>query len=170
MTGTRGPDTLVLDANGIIGTGKAGIFPLVRHLAARALIPVLVIREVTDTVSRAPLEQALTDWLSPLDPSGDSLALIPSSSSEPDRHVLALALDHMPCVVVSGDRGLANRAQRLGIDCIDAPTVVRVLAEEGIIPAAKPHLDRMKEQGFGIPDMLYQEILASLGEGPAEPP
>lgn len=164
MTETDAPDTLVLDANGIIGTAKAGLLPLVRHLAAVVIVPTSVAAEVTDAVSRTALGEALADWLSAQDPTGASLALVPPLSSEPDRHVIALALDHPPALILSGDQAVVNRAEALGIGAIDAPTVVQVLAEAGLIAAARPHLDRMRDQGFGIPDELYQEILASVGE------
>jgi predicted nucleic acid-binding protein len=39
-----------------------------------------------------------------------------------------------------------------------------LLARAGIIPAAKPHLDQMIAQGFGVPAELYTSILHSLGE------
>jgi len=160
----REMNALVLDANGISGTAKAGVLPLVRHLASLALVPGLVVPEVTDAVSRAALPEALADWLCARDPTSDSLASIPPPGSLADRHVLALALDYRPCLIVSGGRAVVNQAERLGVGSIDAPTVVQVLAEAGLIPAARPHLDRMRAHGFGIPDDLYREIRSSLGE------
>jgi predicted nucleic acid-binding protein len=92
------------------------------------------------------------------------MELVPSLRRAADRSTLALALDHQPCVVVTGDRAMIRKAKQLSIVTMTAPDVVRLLAEEKLITSARPHLDQMRQQEFGIPEALYQSILRSLGE------
>jgi hypothetical protein len=59
------------------------------------------------------------------------------------------------------------------LETVSAPRVVQILTEAKLIASARDALDRMRLQGFGIPDWLYLEILAELGEAegaPTNPP
>ena len=158
-------ESAILDANGIIGLAKRGCLALLPRLFSSAFVPVLVIDEITDAVSADELRAALANWLVAESPTSQSMQAVPQMRSEADRSVLALALDHFPCFVITGDRALRNRAARLQSTAISAPRIVQLLAESGLIAAAKPHLDRMMASGFGIPQVLYDAILGELGEG-----
>lgn len=164
MIGLPATQTGILDANGIIGLAKGGCFSLVPHVFAEVFIPLLVVQEITDPLSKAELDLALRSWLTEAAPASGSLQQVPPLGSEADRHVLALALGHQPCVIVTGDRGLINKAKQLQVRTIDAPRVVQLLAETKLIPAAKPYLDQMSQRGFGIPQEMYKAILNTLGE------
>ena len=154
----------ILDANGIIGLAKGGCFSLVQNVFAEVFVPSLVTPEITDPISKEALEQALGSWLKEEAPTLSSQRQAPPLKSEADRQVIALALDHRPCVIVTGDQRLSNKAKQLQIATISAPRVVQLLAEAKLIQAAKPHLDQMRQFGFGIPQRLYEEILRRLGE------
>lgn len=154
----------ILDANGIIGLAKSGCFSFTQNVFAEVFVPSLVVQEITDTLSKDELEQALGSWLTEEAPTLSSLQQAPLLKSEADRHVLGLALDHRPCVIVTGDRGLSNRAKQFQIAAISAPRVVQLLAEAKLIKVAKPHLDQMRQLEFGIPQRLYEEILRGLDE------
>jgi predicted nucleic acid-binding protein len=154
----------ILDANGIIGLAKSGCFSLTQIVFAEVFVPSLVVQEITDPLSKNELEQALVNWLKEEAPTLSSLQQVPLLRSEADRHVLGLALDHRPCVIVTGDRGLSNKAKQFQIATISAPRIVQLLAEAKFIKAAKPHLDQMRQLKFGIPQRLYEEILRGLSE------
>jgi len=154
----------ILDANGIIGLAKGGCFLLIPQTFSIVYVRSLVTGEITDPVSRAEREAALGGWLREETPTAESLRRIPPHKSEADRHVLALAIEHRPGVIVTGDRGLESKARALQIATINAPSVVQLLALAGLIPAAQPHLDQMRLQGFGIAQPLYQAILRTPGE------
>lgn len=85
-------------------------------------------------------------------------------NKEADRHVLALAIERSPSILITGDRRLANKAEVFGIVCLIPPRIVQMLAEAGVVPAARPHLDQMRQIGFGIPDEVYDDILRTLEE------
>lgn len=154
----------ILDANGIIGLAKSGCFSFIQNVFTKVFVPSSVVQEVTDPLSKNELEQALGIWLAEELPTLSSLQQVPLLRSEADRHVLGLALDHRPCVIVTGDRGLSNKAKPFQIATISAPRIVQLLAEDKLIKAAKPHLDQMRQLEFGIPQRLYEEILRGLDE------
>jgi predicted nucleic acid-binding protein len=89
-------------------------------------------------------------------------------NKEADRHVLALAIDRQvsipDCFLITGDEKLRRHALRFGIGSVDAPHLIQLLAEAGLIMAAKPHLDQMRLRGYGITQEIYEEILLRLGE------
>lgn len=124
----------ILDANGIIGLAKSGCFPLLPRLFQRVLVPRAVVAEVTDALSKTELTAALEVWLFQTDPSEVSLQRLPSMKSETDRHLLALALEHRPVLIVTVDRGLARRARQHGVETISAPRVVSCSRKPGLFP------------------------------------
>lgn len=154
----------VLDANGVIGLAKADVFPLIERLFQVVFVPAAVVTEVTDPLSQAALQAALLTWLAAGIPTPVALQQVPLLTSEADRHVLALVVDHPPAVIITGDRGLSYRAKQAGLATISAPRIIELLAVGGLIAAARPHLDQMMSWGFGITSELYAGILRSLGE------
>jgi predicted nucleic acid-binding protein len=108
----------ILDANGIIGLAKAGCFSLTQNVFAEVFVPSLVVSEITDPLSKRELEQALGSWLKEETPTLSSQEQVPPLKSEADRQVIGLALDHRPCVIVTGDLGLSKKAKRLQITTI----------------------------------------------------
>lgn len=158
----------VLDSNGIIGLAKADCFPLLQHLFTETCVPSAVVAEVTDQLSKNVLRTALGKWLTELITSADALRQTSFVNQEADRHVLALAIDRQAsipdCFLITGDEKLRRYALRFGIASVDAPHLIQLLAEGGFITEAKPHLDQMRQLGYGITQEVYEEILRLLGE------
>jgi predicted nucleic acid-binding protein len=163
MTASSATLAGILDANGVIGLSKCGCLSLVPHLFRAVFIPSLVAAAITDPISRAALSAARQSWLVEAHPAPQSLQHAPPLRSEADRQVLAAALEHLPCVIVTGDRALTNSAKQLHPATISAPRVIQLLAEAQLIPAARPHLDQMRASEFGIRQELYETILRELG-------
>jgi predicted nucleic acid-binding protein len=158
----------VLDSNGIIGLAKADCFQLLQHLFPEICVPRAVVAEITDQLSQNELQSALGKWLTELLPSADALRQVAFVNQNADRHVLALAIDRQAsipdCYLITGDEKLRRRALRFGIGSVDAPHLIQLLAEAGLIRAAKPHLDQMRLRGYGITQEIYEEILRQMGE------
>lgn len=162
------PTIAVLDANGIIGLAKADCFPLLPHLFAEVCVPAVVVAEITDALSQTALQNALGKWVLEMQPSTTALGQAAFIKQEADRHVLALALDRQittpHCFLITGDEALRRRAQRFALAAVDAPHLIQLFAEARLITAAKPHLDLMRQRGFGITPQVYDDILRQLGE------
>ena len=154
----------VLDANGIIGLAKAGCLALTPDLFSPVYVPPSVVKEIADPQSAAQLNEALADWLSERTPAIDALQRVPALRSTADRDVLALAVEFSGSILITSDRRLASRATDLGVASVGAPATVQLMVEAGLLPAAKPVLDRMIAAGFGISEALYRNILKNLSE------
>lgn len=162
------PTSAVLDSNGIIGLAKGDCFPLLLHLFTEICVPPSVVAEITDPISQTALQNGLGKWVTEIYPSASALAQAAFIKQEADRHVLALALDRHASVpdtfLITGDEKLRRRAQKFGLASVDAPHIIQLFAEAKLITAARPHLDHMRQQGFGITQQVYEEILRQLGE------
>jgi predicted nucleic acid-binding protein len=65
---------------------------------------------------------------------------------------------------ITDDGKLAREARRCGFACLGAPEVVLLLKRRALIDAVRPILDRMRQQGFGIAEAVYQQTLQVAGE------
>ncbi|MCC6444136.1 MAG: hypothetical protein IT210_11870 [Armatimonadetes bacterium] len=154
----------VLDANAIIGLAKSESLALTPHLVAECAISPGAAGEVQDALSRTALRDALASWLRLRTPRPEFLDRLPAFPSPADREVLALSLQMRPCVLVTGDLWLSRRAAERSVPVLPAPALIQWFAVVGLIDRARPYLDRMIAQGFGIDPLLYGAILSTLGE------
>jgi predicted nucleic acid-binding protein len=87
-------------------------------------------------------------------------------ASTADREVLAVALERGVNHILSGDRAVRRETIRHNLTCLATSQVVVLLKLQGEIPAARPVLDQMRQQGFGIGGTDYQQALQAAGEQP----
>lgn len=157
----------VLDTNGIIGLAKGECLTLVRHLFRVVYVPPLVVQEVKELFVQAALQQALADWLKEETPTPTARQQVEAVvRTEADRQVIALAIDHQPAYLLTGDVALQKKARQFGILSIDAPHLVQLMVEAKLLEKAKPCLDLMQQRNFGIHEPIYRSILLALGEQP----
>jgi predicted nucleic acid-binding protein len=170
--GCRTPVSLltgVLDTNVIVGLAKGGVFHLLALVYSPLYVPTAVKQEVLARGQGSPgapeLLQALGGWLTEitLNPS----TLLPFSAilrSDADAGVIAVALEKATDHVLSSDRGLYREAVRAGLACVAATEVVLLFKRLGLLAAVKPILDQMRQEGFGIDDVVYDSTLQAAGE------
>jgi predicted nucleic acid-binding protein len=160
--------TGVLDASGTIGLAKGGVFDWIVCLYAPLYVPAAVCLEVIGQgggrAGSVELTQALGGWVTEVAPTPTALQQFATLHSRADREVLALALDYRADHILSDDDLLCRKAQHHGLACPGTPLVVVLLKRKGEIPAVKPVLDQMRQKGFGIADLLYQQALQAAGE------
>jgi predicted nucleic acid-binding protein len=160
--------TGVLDANIIVGLAKGDVFELLGSLYSTLYVP----RSVTEEVIRQgrgragenELTQAVGTWITEVTPDPGTLALFSALRASADQEVLAVAHDRAVDHILSGDERLHREAARRGWTCLRPTQVVLLLKQEGLIPAVKPILDRMRLRGFGIAEVIYQDALRDAGE------
>jgi predicted nucleic acid-binding protein len=66
--------------------------------------------------------------------------------------------------VLVDDQSARSEATRRGVDWALTPDIVRMMKQQGLIPAVKPVLDTMRRNGFGIKRTLYRATLRKSGE------
>jgi predicted nucleic acid-binding protein len=159
----------VLDANGVIGPAKGGVFDLLAQIFSPLYVPPAVIEEVVVQGSGRPgaaeLSRALGVWVTELKPSSTALALFTHSlPSIADCEVLAVAQEQAVDYILSDDWSVLQEARRHRLSCLQAPGVVVLMKRVGLLPHVRPVLDRMRQEGFGIPEDVFQAALSAAGE------
>jgi uncharacterized protein len=161
--------TGVLDANAVIGLAKGAVFQLLASLYSPLYVPSSVTQEVVGQgqgrAGVAELATALGGWVTEVTPSPQQVRPFGTTlRSRADREVLAVArlkaVDH----ILSNDGRLIQEARRWGMTCVELPEVVVLLKRRGLIPVVKPVLDRMRQEGFGIANVVYLDALHMAGE------
>jgi predicted nucleic acid-binding protein len=160
--------TGILDAEMVIGLAKGGVFHLLASVYARLYIPTGVRQEVVTgqgLPGEAELLQALGVWITEVTPDPQAVQQLPATLSMADREVVAAAQAHQHIDhVLTGDRRLYRLATDLGFTCLGTTEVVVLLKDCGLAAEVKPVLDRMRQRGYGIDDVRYEEALRAAGE------
>jgi predicted nucleic acid-binding protein len=159
----------VIDAESIIGLSKSGVFHLLQSVFSPLYVPAAVVQEVLrggpNRAGVAELTQALGKWLTEVAPDPIRVGQFAAPRSLADREVLAVAHDHAPIDhVITSDGPLNRIASRLGFACLTAVEVVLVLKRCQLIAEVRPVLDLMKQSGYGIDSLRYQDALRLAGE------
>lgn len=163
---SQAPESVaVLDANVVIGLAKADCLELLPRVFASVCIPPSVIAEVRDAHSRRALRAALSSWLterSPDPPPGEDLGK--AVPDPPDRDALALAIRLGGAILLTSDVQLENHARSRGIAHRGTARLIQVFVQRGLLPAARPVFELLRQRGFGIAPDAQAEILRELGE------
>jgi hypothetical protein len=62
------------------------------------------------------------------------------------------------------DADARDAARRLQIPVLGSLGLLREAKLQGIIPAAKPHLDALRQHQFRLSNLLYQRLLEEMNE------
>lgn len=155
----------VLDANIVIGLSKGGVFELLQKIYEPIYIPTSVKDEVISQPEADQLSDALGAWITESTPDLESTQAFSSSLSGPDRDLLGLAAEKKSNNVLTSDERLHREATGHGMVCLRITDLIVVMKNTQIIDEAKPVLDRMRSEGYGIDDTLYEAALRACGEG-----
>lgn len=163
----------VADTGPLISYARADRLDLLRAVIPELILPPEVFAEATrsgpggsarpgaEEIRRSKdswvLVQAVTDsvMLDQVDPDLD----------EGERHAIALALELGRDLLIDERTG-RREASRLGIPLISSLAILRLARRDGLIPLAKPELDRLISAGFRLHARLYEAFLTDLGETP----
>ena len=159
-----------LDANVAIGLAAGGVFHHLKELFSPITLPAEVAHEVirrgAGRAGVVELNGALVRWVHEVTPEHAHLISFSSVRDLADRKLLAVAAAAKVDFVLSADRVVAREATSVGITSLTAPEVVLLMKQAGLVLAAKPVLDRMRQQGFGIDAQAYARALRAAGETP----
>lgn len=156
-------DAWIVDASPLILLAKADKLDLLVQLAPRIQIPATVADEVAVLpVGRCVLD-SLRDWERPPDlPIPDEIARWSLDAGE--SQVLALALAQPGSRAVLDDLAARRAAEAIGVRITGTVGVILRAKQTGIVPAARPVLQHLRETGLYLSDRLFDEFLAIVGE------
>jgi predicted nucleic acid-binding protein len=157
----------VANASPLILLAKGGCFELLRVAGEKVVVPRAVASEVRQRGPNDPTVQAIgrSPWIEVVnDP------MIPGSIQSWDlgsgeSAVLALAFAKPEAaMVILDDRAARRCAAALGIPVLGTLGIVLLAKQAGMIPAARPVVERMRDAGMYLLDRTMNQALALIGE------
>ena len=156
----------IVNASPLILLSKVGCLDFLRINADELLVPEEVLVEIRAQGLDDPTVRVVegTEWLkiSPPSPIPEQVAAWNLGAGE--SAVLALALSERPCEVVLDDLAARRRATSANILVRGTVGIVLLARREGLIPAARPVIDRLRRSGLFLTDSLAERMLALMGE------
>ncbi|TVR58601.1 MAG: DUF3368 domain-containing protein [Candidatus Competibacteraceae bacterium] len=160
------PESAIVNSSPLIFLSKVGMLDFLRLAAKEVWVPEAVTQEIgrrgpIDVTARA---LARTPWLQPIDVPAipnviQSWALGPGESA-----VLAYAYAYPGTVAVIDD-GMGRRcAETLGIPLNGTLGLVMTAKIRGVIPAARPVVETLKQHGMYLSRSVINRALALVGE------
>jgi len=156
----------VVNASPIILLGKAGIIHLLPELCSELVVPQGVIAEVAS----GQIADAGRDWLRR---SGQQyLRKVPTphpalsewGGGAGEAEVISWALQNPGFIAILDDRAARNLATKHRVPVIGSLRVIVLAKERGLIPAARPVLERLRGAGAYVSDSLIDRAIALAGE------
>ncbi len=156
----------VVNASPVILLAKVGLLDLLRQLGAPAAIPEAAAREVERSGPTDPAVQALAlaPWLVRVDPGPIPARVTAFGLGDGESAVLCHALANPGSGVVLDDRAARRAAAISGLPHQGSLGVVLFAKAHGILPAARPVLEELRQHGMYLSDAVLRRALAQVGE------
>jgi predicted nucleic acid-binding protein len=145
---------------------KVGLVDVLQHLGAPAVIPIAAVHEIQRRGPTDPSVQTLVKatWLATVDPgpipsSVSALGLGPGESA-----VIAYALANSGSGVVFDDQAARRAAATLSIPHQGTLSLVILAKVQGLIPAARPVVEQLRQQGMYLSDQVMNQALTQVAE------
>jgi len=159
-------ETAAVNASPLIYLSRAGLLDLLRLAGNEIFVPDVVADEIRVRGPADPTVAALvaTPWLRvekapPTPPAILAWDLGPGESS-----VLAFAKARPGCRAVIDDLQGRRCAEAIGVPLRGTLGLVLRAKREGVVPAARPVLDRLRAAGMFLSDTVLNRALATIGE------
>lgn len=156
----------VVNTSPIILLAKVGQVDLLRQLGPTIVIPEAVALEIQRRGPSDPAVQALAQaaWLTTVDPGTTAPAVAACRLHPGESAVLTYAVANPGSGVILDDLRARKCAAALGIPYQGTVGVVIYAKQQGWIPAARPVVERLRQEGLYLSDQLMNQALAKVGE------
>lgn len=159
------PNPLVVNASPLIVLAKTGFLDLLRAFGNPVIVPSAVVQEVQQGGPSDPATQALAlPWLTIVDAGQPPGILQPFGLDPGEEAVLAWVLANPGSEAVLDDQTARKCAKALGIPYRGCLGLVIAARQHGIIAAARPVLDQLRQAGLRLTDRIVNQALAMVGE------
>jgi predicted nucleic acid-binding protein len=145
---------------------RVGQLDLLQRLGPRVVIPEAAVLEIPRKGPADPAVQALVQatWLTAVDPGPipaqiAALGLVPGESA-----VLAYAVARHGSGAIVDDQAARNAAAALRIAHQGTLGVVLFAKTQGIISAARPLVEQLRQHGMFLSDKVMNQALSQVGE------
>ena len=156
----------VVNASPLIFLARGGLLHLLRLTGDRVVVPSAVAGEIRRRGSGDPTILAMEshDWVDVVE-AGSVPAVIQAWDLGPgESAVLAWAKAHPGSEAILDDLAARRCAATLGVPVRGTLGLVLLAKQRGVIPAARPILDRLREGGMYLSPAVMDRALLLVGE------
>ena len=156
----------VVNASPVIFLARVGRLDLLRQMGPAVVIPDAAVLEVQRRGPTDPAVRALAaaTWLATVDPGPIPARVAAFGLGAGETAVLAHALANPGSSAVLDDEAARNAAAALGIAYRGTLGVVISAKTQGLIPAARPVVEQLRQHGMYLSDQVMNQALAQVGE------
>lgn len=155
-----------VNASPWIVLARTGQLELLRALAPRIVCPDAVAEEVRGKGLADPAAQALAeiDWVDIIPPLAIPLSVLSWDLGPGESALIAWGLQNRPCTLVVDDRRARQCAELHGLEIRGTLGVILAAKQKGLIPLARPVLERIRSAGLFMSEPLFRNVLKRAGE------
>lgn len=159
---------VIADAGPLIALSRIDSLGLLHDLFGQVLVTEHVRDEVmpaADYPGKAVIAQAFeAAWLTCPGPFETSWQPTNPGLDIGERSAIAAALKMPGCLLIVDDRAGRAEAKSHGVAIIGTAAVIGLAKVQGLIPTARPLLERLKLAGYFIHPQVIETVLQDLGE------
>ncbi len=159
-------DAAVVNASPIIYLARTDFFDLLQVAATEVLVPAAVADEILVRGPDDPTARALseTPWIRRVDDLQIPVSVLAWDLGPGESAVIAWALAHPGCLAVIDDLEGRRCAETHRIRLRGTLGLVLRAKRQGVIPNARPVLERLRAAGMYLSSQLVDMALAEVGE------
>ena len=160
------PESVVVNASPLIVMAHGGCFELLRTASSSVLVPETVVNEICRRGPDDPTVKAIngSQWLTVVDDPVVPAQIQAWDLGPGESTVLAWAHSNPPAEAIIDDLPARRCAIALGIAVRGTLGLILAARQKGLIPAARPILDRMVQAGMYLSHKVLNEALVLVGE------
>ena len=162
----EGPRLVVVNTTPIIALSLIGKLDLMRSIYGQVVVPLAVEAEVLaggrDGIGRTELREA--SWLRVTSLQDPRRADLLADLDQGEAEVLALAQELNADLVIIDERLARLHAKRLGLTLTGTLGILLRAKRLGHVKAVAPLIDRLRQGGIRLSEMIVSEVLALADE------
>ena len=157
---------MVADSSPLIFLADAMLLDLLPRLASRIVVPSAVLREIQGHghEDKAATSVAFLDWLETVEVPEIHPVVRARGIGLGESSVLSWAAGNPPSVALLDDLAARRLAVTLEIPVRGTLGLILTARQRGLIPAARPILERLRDAGMYLSDKVLNESLARVEE------
>lgn len=160
------PDTAVVNASPLIFLSRAGLIDLLKQAGSTIVVPSPVAEEIKRRGVNDPTAQALVnnEWLVIFDVPSIPPVIQSWDLGAGESSVLTHAYNNAGMIAIIDDLCARRCAVTFNIPVIGTLGLVLIAKKRGVIPLARPVMDKLRQTGMYLSNAIMNQALALVGE------
>lgn len=159
-------DSAVVNASPLVFLSKAGLLHFLPLAGSQVVVPAAVAKEIRQRGASDPTVQALeqTGWLEIVETPPAPALILAWDLGPGEESVLAYAYAEPGTIAIMDDLAARRCAEALKIPVNGTLGLTLIAKKRGLIPAARPVLDALRQSGMYLSDRVVNQALMLVGE------